>query len=199
MPCLADVHGMPTDVLAELKGEVPTVAGGDTLTGYAAVFFQEGDPTTVGITDDGHELRILPGAFDLALRKPTVRALYDHDRHMSLGGVADGSLRLWLDSRGLRFALTVPSSGLGRGVLRGVQTGRLTGASFCGAYRLRHEFEENGRRVREVYDSSLTEISVVEHPRFSGCGVAIASGRADADDVAIFLATMANEARCDGQ
>ena len=196
MHALADALDLPTDALATAATFDLTRAAA-VVVGYAAVFFDPADPGTVGVGEDGAEVRIMPGAFDLAASRG-VRALYMHDDRRGLGSIAGGTLRLWVDSRGLRFALAVPPTEFGRKALRAVRSGRLTGASFRGRYtRTVDRPGNNGRPCVEVHAVRLEEVSLVRFPRFAGCGVTVASGNPAADDVAIVVAAWANEIRAD--
>jgi uncharacterized protein len=196
MPCLSDALGLPSDSPADAPGSALALAAG-TVIGYAAVYYREGDPGTVGTGDDGEEVRIMPGAFDLAAVRG-VRALFEHLDRKPLGSSAGGTLRLALDSRGLRFTLALPPTELGRKVLRAVKAGRLSGGSFRGSYTRRDEFTEGGRRVVEVHASTLAEISIVELPRFTGCGVAVSSRNPAADELSLWLAAESNQERAEG-
>ena len=62
-----------------------------TISGYAAVFFREGDPGTQYELFEGAVERIMPGAFDDALRDRTdVVALLIHNFDWLLGRTKSG-------------------------------------------------------------------------------------------------------------
>ena len=55
------------------------------ITGYGAVFYDPNDPgTEFRIWDDMVE-RIMPGAFDRAIREDDVRSFFNHDENIILG------------------------------------------------------------------------------------------------------------------
>jgi HK97 family phage prohead protease len=67
---------------------------------YGAVFFDPDDSgTEYEMYDDVFE-RIMPGAFDKALREDDVRGTFNHDSSCLLGRTASGTMRLSVDRRG---------------------------------------------------------------------------------------------------
>ncbi len=90
--------------------------GRRTMTGYAAVFYREGDPTTeYEIWSDMVE-RISPTAFNRALaEKQDVRALFDAIQLCCSDGVVGNSAAIDGDI-GLRYEIDLPDTSTGNDV-----------------------------------------------------------------------------------
>lgn len=127
---------------AELRSE------GDTpkvITGYGAVFYNANDPgTEYRLWQDYYE-RIMPGAFDRALREDDVRSMFNHDSNQLLGRRANkpnDTLRISVDSVGLRYEVDVdPNDPTHQSLIPKLRAGKVDGASFM--------FEVMGRNWRE--------------------------------------------------
>src|SRR5215475_2335681 len=74
-------------------------------TGFAAVFYKDGDPDTEYQLYPDLVERIAPGAFDRAVREDDVRGLMNHDPNLLLGRTAAGTLKLSADATGLRYEI----------------------------------------------------------------------------------------------
>ena len=117
-----------------------------TIRGYAALFNQWSHP----LPGDGFMFRerIMPGAFDRALASPSldVIANYDHNNRDLLGRSSSGTLKLFVDERGLGFELDPPDTNLGRDLVTLVKRGDLgsngSGCSF--AFTVDADGEEAG-------------------------------------------------------
>lgn len=134
------------------------------ITGYAAVFYNPSDPgTQFDMRQDGRIYeRVLPGAFE-GVDKADVLALYEHDRANLLGRTTAGTLRLSLDTRGLRYHLTPPPTQLGRQITESIRRGDLRSSSFGfrvppGGDSWRHD---GAHTVREIRKADVREISLV--------------------------------------
>jgi uncharacterized protein len=135
------IAGPGVRVEARAEGE-PAI-----ITGYGAVFY---DPNKPGTEYDlrssfwgGFIERIMPGAFDRAIREDDVRALFNHDANHVLGRTP-GTLRLVADDIGLRYDITAPGTQTGRDLLTSIDRGDVTGSSFSFSID-----EENWREVRD--------------------------------------------------
>jgi HK97 family phage prohead protease len=160
-----------------------------TLTGYAAVFYDEGDAATEYLFDQwrgtDYVERIMPGAFDRAMKEgDDVRALFNHNPDNLLGRTAAGTLTLSVDRKGLRYEITPPAGELGRSVVAAIERGDLSGSSFAflpesQAWR---EIEQEGRTliVREIAGVRLFDVGPVTYPAYEGT----TAGRRAAGDTA---------------
>lgn len=146
-----------------------------TITGYAAVFYRAGDSgTEFEIFDDLVE-RILPGAFDKALVEDDVRGLVNHSVGSLIGRTKNNTLKLSVDSIGLRYEITVPDTQAGRDVVTSIERGDLDGSSFgFGVWGKRGkvtwaEEVRNGRRVdvREIREVELFDVGPVTFPAYA--------------------------------
>ena len=158
--------------LREAEGQARKIAG------YGAVFYRAGDPSTEYVLwDDSYGKaveRILPGAFDRALRdKHDVRSLFNHDSNIVLGRTTSGTLALSIDETGLRFEATPPDTQLVRDqVLAPIQRGDVSGSSFMfipmGARWTQETVEGKTQDVREISDVELWEVGPVTFPAYEG-------------------------------
>lgn len=101
------------------------------IAGYAAVF---NEPTTILMRDGkGGYIEVIeeisPGAFDDVL-EDDVRALFNHDPNFILGRNTSGTLRLFVDDRGLGYEIEVPDTAIGRDLLKSIERGDVSQSSF---------------------------------------------------------------------
>ncbi len=102
-------------------GDVGTTDTG-AIFGYAAVF-QKRSHDLGGFVEE-----IAPGFFDSVVSDPGVVALANHDSRFLLGRQGAGTLRLTVDSVGLRYEVTPPET---RADIReSILRGDMTGSSF---------------------------------------------------------------------
>src|SRR5690606_24435849 len=145
-----------------LRGEVRATAG-RRLEGYAAVFNVRSQDL------GGFVEEIKPGAFQKALRRSDVRALFNHNPDHVLGRMRNGTLRLADDSRGLYFEIDLPRNSFAESLLESVRRGDIDGASFSftvaeGGDRWH---DEGGLRVRTVHEiGELFDVGPVTFPAY---------------------------------
>jgi hypothetical protein len=143
----------PTAAALERRSltEFRAVASNRRIEGYAATFGSEAQIGSFVET-------ILPGAFRAALSNDIV-ALQDHDTARVLGRTRSRTLKLYEDSRGLGFELTLPETTAGRDVLALAERGDLGGMSF--GFLVPDGGETWEGRKRSLRNIDLKEISVV--------------------------------------
>ena len=133
--------------------------GKRTLTGYAALFNSD---ATIG---DYFVERIAAGAFDKAITGD-VRALVDHDTGRVIGRTKSGTLRLAVDSRGLKVEIDVPDTRDGNDLWVLVERGDISGMSF-GFRVTKQEWDETGDLpIRTILEVELYEVSAVAFPAY---------------------------------
>ncbi len=142
------------------------------IVGHAAVFYDGTEATEFTLWRNAVE-RIMPGAFDRALReKHDVRALFNHNVDNLLGRTAAHTLDLSIDNRGLAYEIDPPDTQLGRDVPISLERGDITGSSF--AFQVLEETwrEEEGddgtvREIREITDiGPLLDVGPVTFPAY---------------------------------
>lgn len=151
------------------------------IRGYAAVFNQW---TTLGESDTYVvRERILPGAFDSALReRQDVRALFNHDPSLLLGRTTAGTCRLSVDARGLAYEVDSSPASAYRQTVIYLERKEVTGSSF--GFKVRKggmivdRRQEAGRTIveRNLSDLDLFDVSPVTYPAYAGTDVALRSG-----------------------
>ena len=155
--------------------EAPVAGEGRTISGYAVVF---GVESRVLWDWDGEFVEVIErGAIDEALiNSSDVKALYNHDRDHLLARSTngEGTLKLTLDDRGLRFEFEAPETTAGNDVLELVRRGDLKGCSFAFTAEAENiEYSKNGeerlRRVKKL--SGLYDVSVVVDPAYTQTSV----------------------------
>ncbi len=135
------------------------------LSGYGAVFY-DGTPNTEYTYYDVKE-RVMPGAFDRALRDDDIRSFFNHDANQILGRKAAGTLRLFTDMRGLGYEITVPNTTAGNDTWESVGRGDVSGASIM--FQAVSQWVEDGdiwiRNVTEF--KPLFEVGPVVFPAYT--------------------------------
>lgn len=175
--------------------ELRNVAGGGmpVIVGYAAVFYKPDDPGTRYRLWHDCEERIMPGAFDRALRECDPLALFNHGRSAVLGRLSSGTLRLSVDERGLRYEIDPPDTNTGREVVELVKRGDVRGSSFAfipkttKETRLDAPTADGVRYVLEVIDCDLFDVGPVTEPAYAGteAGVRLAGGGRETRDAMV--------------
>lgn len=117
------------------------------------------------------------GAFDSSIELPEddIKAYRDHNESLYLGRTGNGTLQLRLDNTGLKFALDLPDTTVGRDTKALVERNDLAGMSFgcvVGAYKWK---DEASGPIREIYGAELVEISAVFDPAFPKTELTLAS------------------------
>lgn len=171
------------------SGTVPKLSSGSRfISGYAAVFYRPGEPGTEYRLGPDTIERIAPTAFNRAIReRHDVRGLFNHDSNMLLGRTASGTMRLSVDSTGLRYEIDAdPQSPLHQTVLRMLQRGDLSGSSFQFAVT-KHSVARaaNGSYIRTIEDFNLYDVGPVAFPAYSATTSA-ARGSTGVDSVERF-------------
>jgi HK97 family phage prohead protease len=156
------------------------------IVGYAAVFYRAGDPgSQYELYSDLWE-RIMPGAFDRALREDDVRGLFNHDPNQLLGRNKAGTLTLSVDATGLRYEIPCDSdSGLHKDVARMLERGDLSGSSFSFSLGEQGNVvwrEEGGITIREIHGVRLWDVGPVTFPAYEATSAGLRSG-GEASDV----------------
>lgn len=152
--------------VVECRSEV----SGRKLHGYAAVF------GPVAEVPGGWE-SFAPGAFDDALTRDDVVALFNHDPAQLLGRMSSGTLRMKTDSQGLEFEVDLPDTPAGNTVRELVGRGDLKGASIGfkpGA--VERSVAKDGRRHQTHTNIKwLRDVSPVTLPAYEGTDVTLRS------------------------
>ncbi len=161
------------------------------IVGYAAVFYRADDPgTEYRLYEDAYE-RIMPGAFDAAIRDgDVVRGLTNHDDSWLLGRSDQGTVRLSVDRVGLRYEIDPPDTQAGRDTVVLLERGDLDGSSFgfriYGGKRGRTAWIEEARdgrqiSIREIHEVELVDVGPVTFPAYLATSAGVRSDETAAE------------------
>ena len=155
----------------EVRSTVDVQVEDRTISGYAAVFNSESNPLYAGSTQFREIL--LPNAFDGLIERSDVVATYNHSEDLgvlarSVNG--NGSLRLEIDSRGLKYSFEAPNTQLGDSVLEGIRRGDIKSNSFAFMVEQGGEVwkrQADGTYLRTISKiGKLLDISIVVRPAY---------------------------------
>ena len=118
------------------------------------------------------------GAFEEAIKRDDVRALWNHDSNIVLGRNAAGTLELEEDDEGLVYVIDPPDTQLVRDmVLSPIERGDVTGSSFgFHVGRATEDCQADGAVLRTIESfDALVDVSPVTFPAYPDATVAIRS------------------------
>jgi HK97 family phage prohead protease len=144
-----------------------------TIVGYASVFNSE-SRNLGGFIETVH-----PRAFDDVLSSnPDVLGLYNHDKNKLLARSSNGSLKLSVDPRGLRYEMSLPATRDAEDVAIMVKEGLVTGSSFAFAVRKNGgdvwSTDDRGMKRREIRSVGLLEdVGPVVRPAYDASSVVV--------------------------
>lgn len=137
------------------------------ITGYAVVF--ESNSEDLGFIE-----RIKKGAItDDTIKKSDVFCLLNHDstKVLARSKYGEGSLKLEIDERGLKYSFTAPNTDLGEELLEHLQRGEIDSSSFAFTVSLDEGSEKwytvEGVQYRDIYKiDELYDVSPVYQPAY---------------------------------
>jgi len=168
---------------AKLEQRAEGDEGLPTITGYGAVFYREDDPGTEykfeGFWDKFAE-RIMPSAFDNAIKEDDVRGLFNHNPSMILGRTSAGTMNLSVDATGLRYDITPPDTQAGRDVVEAIRRGDINGSSFTFVaedvtYREQKQEDDSILVIRELHRAKLYDVGPVTFPAYESSTAGVRS------------------------
>lgn len=144
--------------------------GQPTISGYAAVFYREDDPGTQYRLWAGSFERVMPGAFDEALKRgDDIRGLFNHKPDQVLGRTKSQTMTVTVDEVGLRYEITPSETQLYRDVSEMLRRGDIDGSSFgfsiVGDDHWTRDAE--GNDIRELRNVALFDVGPVTFPAYS--------------------------------
>ncbi len=143
------------DLELRMDGDKPTVVG------YGAVFNSESNDL------GGFREYIAPGAFDGRL-EDDVRFLVNHDANLILARTTNGTLRLSVDEKGLRYEADLPNTSTARDLMELLKNGTISQSSF--AFTVEDDSWElkDGMNIRTINRvSQLYDVSSVTYPAYN--------------------------------
>jgi uncharacterized protein len=167
-----------TELRASTKGSTKTIAG------YAAVFGRSIRPEMQAQL--GFNERCQQGCFQRSIRSGAdVLCLQNHDKNFLMGRVANRSLQLREDAKGLFFECTLPETSVARDLHALVTRGDLNSCSFGFTVPDNGDkwTKENGQITRTLTDVDISDCSVVTDPAYLDTEVNASRSEKDDDDV----------------
>lgn len=147
----------------------PPIATGRKVSGYAATFNTRSQ--NLGGEENQWMEVIKPGAFDDVLNDD-VRALFNHDPSQILARSKNGkgTLKITVDSIGLRYEFEAPDTRCGNDLLESIRRGDVDQSSFGfivakGGDSWRNDGRIRIRTISKV--SRLTDVSPVTYPAYT--------------------------------
>jgi len=153
--------------------EAPQISNdGNTLEGFAAVYNSPSQDLG-GFTEI-----IRPGAFDRALASGNdVVARFNHHPDSILGRTSNNTLRLWSDSRGLRYSVKLDDTTDAVDLKKKIKRGDISGSSF--EFRTAPKGDswrkDNGKVIRELRDVDIFDVGPVINPAYKATSTSVRS------------------------
>lgn len=160
-----DVSGVSLEPRAE--GERPKIRG------IASVYYDGTAATEYKLWTDTVE-RIMPGAFDAALERDDVRALFNHDSNMVLGRTPK-TLTLSDSPEGLRYEIDPADTGVARDVTEHIRRGDVSGSSFAFLVTDEEWRKEDKVTIREIRGVELFDVGPVTYPAYESTTAGVRS------------------------
>lgn len=158
-----------------------------TIFGYAAVYYDAAKAGTEYMLWSDIKERIMPGAFDRAIREDDVRALWNHDPNVLLARTKSKTLTLGVDSTGLLYEFAENTKDIDSvRVAEKIARGDADGSSF--AFEVlsadwTEEKQADGKTIwiRSLKELRLFDVSPVTFPAYTAAtvGLRCAAGTAD--------------------
>lgn len=159
-------------LFTQLKPELRAKDGDKrTISGYGAVFYNATDPGTEYRLWENYSERIMPSAFDRAIKEDDVRSLFNHDANIVLGRTKSQTLRLSVDKVGLRYEVDTPDTQMVRDqVVSPLERGDVDGSSFMfvPTRTVWVEEQRDGQTfyIRQIEEVQLWEVGPVTFPAY---------------------------------
>jgi len=150
------------DLELRMDGDKPTVVG------YGAVF------NSMSNDLGGFREFISPNAFEGRL-EDDVRFLVNHDANLILARTTNGTLRLSVDEKGLRYEADMPNTSTARDLMELLKNGTISQSSF--AFTVEEDSWEvkDGMNIRTIDKvSQLYDVSSVTYPAYNQASSAVA-------------------------
>jgi HK97 family phage prohead protease len=156
--------------------------GKKMLCGYASVFYLPNDPgTEFQLYSDLRE-RIMPTAFDRALReKQDVRCLRNHQPDNVLGRTSAGTCTLTTDKRGLYYETIPDDTTVASDTCKMILRGDVTGSSFAFSVVKQRFVRDGDADIREIHDADISDVGPVTFPAYDSSTAGYRSDLAPAE------------------
>lgn len=146
------------------------------VEGYALLFNTDSRPMWGGDLIE----RIAPTALDGVLEKSDVLCLMNHDERRGVLAryrMGEGSLKLEIDAKGLRYSFDAPNTALGDELIESLKRGDISESSFAFTVAEDNwERKEDGSYVRTILKfERLYDVSPVYYPAYEDTTVALRS------------------------
>jgi HK97 family phage prohead protease len=162
------------------------------IRGYAAVFYTDKDPGSQYQLFPDLSERVMPTAFDRAIREAhDVCGLFNHDRNHLMGRTASGTCTIRADGKGLHYTIDPPGTQMAKDVVELIRRGDITGSSFSFTPAPGGERFVMGAGdqpdVRELTDVNVYDVGPVVEPAYGSTSTGVEGYQeglaSDPDDV----------------
>lgn len=160
------------------KPQMVTRADGSrAIVGYGAVFYREGEPGTEYELWPGFVERIGPNAFNRALSEQhDVRGLFNHNPSQLLGRSAAKTMRLSVDSIGLKYEIDAADTQLFRDLAIHLERGDIDGSSFGFVAKTRRfQVVDERSEIMWIDDLDLIDVGPVTYPAYEATSAEVRS------------------------
>ena len=146
------------------------------VEGYALLFNVDSCPMWGGEMIE----RIAPTALDGVLEKSDILCLMNHDERRGVLAryrMGEGSLKLEVDDKGLKYSFEAPNSPLGDELIESLRRGDISESSFAFTVQdVNWDRKEDGTYIRTILKfERLYDVSPVYYPAYEDTSVALRS------------------------
>jgi len=139
------------------------------ISGLAAVFYDGSEATEYKLWEGTYE-RILPGAFDRAVKEDDVRGLFNHDANLVLGRTTANTLKLRTNKKGLGYQIEPADTTVQKDVREHIGRGDVSGSSFAFVVTdevwRKETIDDEERYIREITGVRLYDVGPVTFPAY---------------------------------
>jgi len=168
------------------------------IRGYASVFYDGTERTEYRLGECRE--RVMPGAFDDAIKGKDVRGLFNHDKNAVLGRRGAGTLQLSVDERGLHYSIDPPPTTTAADVVELVRRGDVTGSSMSFTVEHRGESWSDDGRIRSILQvGMLLDVGPVTFPAYDGATAIVRADEVTEDELIASRAAWLRWAKSDGR
>lgn len=156
--------------------------GRKVIAGYAAVFYDGTEATEYELWPGLRE-RVAPTAFNNAIaQNADVLGLFNHNSSLVLGRTKPGTMRLSVDSKGLRYEIDPGETTVAKDLMVNLERKEVTGSSFGFIADEVKWTRGKDFDIRELISVQLFDVGPVTFPAYAGTDAGVRGGAVRAID-----------------